>query len=151
MLGEPGQLVEGIDHGVQGVGDDDAEGLGGMGLDAVGDILDDGDVGGEQVLAGHPGDAGLAGGDDDHVGARDVRVIAGADDVGVVVAVRRHLHQVKGLAFDGVHKVADVEDDDVTELLHRGQHGQVLADLSAADKSDLFSLKTHIYLLVITI
>ena len=34
VLGEAGDLVEDVDHGVEGIGDDDAEGLGGVLLDA---------------------------------------------------------------------------------------------------------------------
>ena len=113
--------------------------LGAYCLTPVGDLGDDLDVDGEKVLAGHARLARLAGGDDDDVGALDVLVVRGAGDGGVVVAVGRHLHQIEGLALADVLVGGDVQDDDVAELLLRGQHGQDLADLSASDESDLLS------------
>ena len=63
-------------------------------LDAGGDLADDVQVHGQEVLAGHAGLAGLAGRDDDNVRPGDVLVVRRPADVGVVVAVGGHLHQV---------------------------------------------------------
>ena len=113
--------------------------LGACCLTPVGHRGDDVEVDGQEVLAGHAGLAGLAGRDDDDVGAGDVLVVGRAGDVGVVVAVGGHLHEVEGLALGRVLELGDVEDDDVAELLLGREHGQDLADLPAADEGDLLA------------
>ena len=139
MLGEAGQLVKGIDHSVERVGDDDAERLGSVLFDAVGNRGDDLEVYGEQVFPGHAGLAGLAGGDDHDVGSLNVLIGRGPDEVGIVVSVGGHLHQVQGFALGRIFELGDVEDDDIAEFLLGGEHGQDLADLAAADECDFLS------------
>ncbi len=56
--GEAGDFPGGVDHGVEGVGDDDDDGIGSVLFDVLGDVLDDFDVGFDEVVAGHAGFAG---------------------------------------------------------------------------------------------
>ena len=58
---------------------------------------------------------------------------------GVVVAVGGHFHQVEGFALGRILEFGDVEDDDVSQFLLRGEHGQDLSDLAAADERDFLS------------
>ena len=67
VVGQAAFLAHDPDHGVEGVGDDDDEGLGAVFLDAPGDRGDDPGIDADQIIAAHARLAGHTGGDDDHV------------------------------------------------------------------------------------
>src|SRR3546814_7535781 len=89
----------------------------------------------EQVVAAHARLAGDAGGDDDHVGALDGGIAAGAGEPGVVALDRGRLDEIERLALG--HAVDDVEENDVAQLLEAGEQRQSAADVAGADQRDL--------------
>ena len=91
----------------------------------------------EQVVAAHARLARHAGGDDDHVGAGDVLVVVGAGDLRVEALDRAALLEVERLALGNA--LDDVEQDDVAELLLRGQVGEGAADIAGTDQGDLLA------------
>ena len=92
-------------------------------LDVLADALDDGGVGGDQVVAAHARLARDAGGDDHHVGTLDRGIVVGAGERGVEALDRAQLcGEIQRLA--GGHALGDVEQHDVAQLLLRGQQGQ---------------------------
>ena len=68
---ESGHLLHGVDHGVQGIGDHDDEGVGRVLLDGFAHGLDDAEIDVEEIVAAHARLARQARGHDDHVGARE--------------------------------------------------------------------------------
>ncbi len=133
VFGEAGQFVECVDHGVQGIGKDDAEGVGSILFDSGCYGRDDLDVGGQQIFPGHAGLPGLSGRDDDDICTSDVFIVGCTGDVSIIIAVGSHLHQVQGFSFDWVDVVRYVQDDDVSHLFLSSEHGEDLADLAASD------------------
>ena len=99
------------------------------------DRFHDLEVDAEQVVAAHAGLARHAGGDDDHVGARDVGVVVRALVLGVEAVDRRGFGDVETLALRNAFR--DVEQDDVAEFLQAGEVGERAADLAGADERDL--------------
>ena len=71
VVGQPAGVAQHHDHGIQGIGNADDEGLGAVLLDALADGLHDLGIDADQVVAAHARLAGDAGGNDDHVGATD--------------------------------------------------------------------------------
>src|SRR5206468_5320848 len=98
-------------HGVERVGDADDERARGMLLDPLAYRLHHLEVDAEQIVAAHPWLASDAGGDDAHIGARDVGVIAGALETGVEVIDRAGLRDVERLALRNA--LRNVEQDDI--------------------------------------
>ncbi len=76
---EAAELVGGLGHGVERVGDDDEDAVRRVLHDLADHIAHDLVVGVEQVVAAHAGLARDAGGDDDDVGVGGVGVVVGAD------------------------------------------------------------------------
>ena len=131
------ELLQRPDHRVERVGDADHEGVGRMRLEAFADRLHHLEVDAEQVVAAHAGLARHAGGHDADVGAGDIGVVRGALERGVEAFDRARFRDVQRLALGGA--VSNVEQDDVTEFLERGEVGQRTADLACADEGNLGS------------
>ena len=79
LFGELGAALELVDHGVERIGDDDEERVRAVFFGVVGDVADDGQVDGDEVVAALPGLARHAGGHDDDVGAGAVGPVGRAD------------------------------------------------------------------------
>src|ERR1700682_1035973 len=134
-LVEAGDLLHGVDHGVERVGDDDDERARTLLLHVGGYVAHDLDVDAEQVLAAHARLARHARGDDDHVGAGHFVVLVGADDARIVPVGGARLHEVERLALrDALHHVVE---DDVAQLLLGHEQREVAADLTCADEGNL--------------
>jgi hypothetical protein len=84
----------------------------------------------QQVVAAHAGLARDAGRDHDHVGARGVGVVVGADHARVGALDRRRLHDVEALALG--HALDDVDQDDVGQLAVGDTLGQRRPHVAAA-------------------
>ena len=110
-LVEAGDLLHGVDHGIERIADDDDEGAGALLAQVGGDVAHDLDVDAEEVLAAHPRLARYAGGDDHHFGAGDLVVLVGADDPRVVAVGCARLHDVERLALGNA--LDHVVEDDV--------------------------------------
>ena len=128
-------LLERPDHGVERVGDADDECVRRVLLDAGADGFHDLEVDAEEVVAAHARLAGHARGDDDHVGAGDGGIVAGAGELRVEAFDRRGFGEIERLALRDA--VGDVEQDDVAEFLETGQQRQRAADLPSPDQCNL--------------
>ncbi len=93
----------------------------------------------DEVVARLPGLAGDAGGDDEDVGALEVRPVARAADVGVVAEDRAVLLEVERLALREVLLRRDVEEKDVAELLVRAEARELAADVPRTNETDLLT------------
>src|SRR5262249_35889067 len=90
----------------------------------------------EQVVAGHPGLARDAGGDDDEVRARRLVVAVGADDARVVELDRRRLPLIETLPLRDALGDVDHDDSPGQLLLGDGLRGGG-ADVTGTDDRDL--------------
>ena len=131
VLGEAADVIGDMAHRVQGVADDDQRGVGGILHHLLGHVGHDLLVGGQKVVAAHPGFARDAGGDDDDVRILGLLIAVRADEVGVVLLDRRRLRQVEGLAlghaFDDIHQ-HHIAQGLFTQTLRRGR-----TDISRTD------------------
>ncbi len=105
-----------------------------MVLHRLGQVADDAQVDGQQVVAGHAGLARHAGGDRHHLGPGQGREVAAAAEGGVLAVVGTRGHDVQGLALDRLFLVRQVDEGDIAQPLLRQHQGR-----RAADDSD-FSL-----------
>ncbi len=140
--------MECVHHGIQRIGKDDAECIGSILLDALGHISDDLDICVEQVFPCHSCLTWFSCCDDDHIGAMDIFVIRGARDVGVIVAVRSHLHKIQCFSLYWIHVVWNIQNNDVSHFFLGGEHGEDLADLASADECDFLSHSKNLLLLL---
>src|SRR3546814_8614060 len=90
-----------------------------------------------QIGAAQAGLARHAGGYDAHCGAGDVGIIVGALEPGVEAFGRPRLREIERLALGDA--LGDVEQDDITQFLHRGEVGERAADHAGADQRDLLA------------
>jgi len=104
------------------------------------DALDDAGVAVDQLLARLAGIARHARGHHDDVGAGHRFGLVGRDEAGVVEALpRTALRQIERATLGG--SGLDVDQDEVTELLHRGPVGDGCTDVAAgANDCDLRAL-----------
>ncbi len=135
LVRQAGDVLGEVGHHVERVGDADDDGVGRGGDDLRDHALDDRLVRGEQVVAGHAGLAGQAGGHDDDVAAGGVGVVVGADDGRAEALDRAHVHHVERLALR--QALGDVDHDDVGDLVQQQELGGGRADLSRADDGHL--------------
>src|SRR5208283_4681393 len=112
---EAAQLVSGLRHRIQRVGDDDENAIGRMLHHLAHHIAHDLVIGVDEVVAAHARLAGNAGGDDHDVRVRGVDVIVGADDERVPLFDGHGLEQVETFALG--HAFNDVNEYDVAEFL----------------------------------
>ena len=68
----------------------------------------------EQVVAAHTGLTRNSGGDYDDVGIGGIRVIVGAENVGIALLDRHGFKQIKALALR--HALDDINEDDISEF-----------------------------------
>src|SRR5262249_55608383 len=135
LLGEAGNVLRDVAHGVERVRDDDEDGVGRLRHYLLGDRLDDALVRRYEVVPAHPGRARLAGRDHHDVGAGGLLVAVRPHDGRLVAQDRPRLVDVERLALREV--LDDVDEDDVRvvaagDLLCRGRaHG------TGADDGDL--------------
>ena len=99
------------------------------------DLADDRLVRGDEVVARHPGRAGLPGRDHDHVGALGLLVAVRAEDVRLEAEHRAGLVHVERLPLREVGD--DVDEDDVRVVAARELEGAGRADVPGADDGDL--------------
>ena len=137
VVGQAGEFAQGPHHRVERIGDADDERARGVGLDAFADRLHDFQVDAEQIVTAHPRLARHAGGNDDHVRARDVLVIIGARDLRVEPFNRAALTQVE--RFSLRNALHDVEQDNVTQFLLRGEMGKRPTNITCANQRDLLA------------
>ena len=131
---EVGELEGVPGHGVDGVSDDDEDGVG-VGAGERGDqVAEEGDVGGEDAGAGGVGRAGGGGADDDDVGVAEVGEIGGGD-AGGVGGKSAGVLEVGGFAV-GDDTAAVDEDEFVGEALEDDGVGDGGAYLADADDGD---------------
>ena len=128
LAGKSAELVGGLRHGVERVGDDDQDAVRRMLHDLADHVRHDFVVGVEQVVAAHAGLARNSGGDDDDVGVGGVGVVVGADDVGVALLDGHGFEQVEALALR--HAFDDVDENDVGEFLRGDPVGGGCAHVS---------------------
>ena len=124
-------------HGVEGVGDADHEGVGGMLLDAVADRFHDLEVDADEVVAAHARLARHARRDDDHVRAGDIGVIVGAFIFGIEAVDGGGFGDVQTLALRNAFR--DVEKHDIAKFLQADEMGERTADLASTDERDLMT------------
>ena len=91
----------------------------------------------EQIVAAHAGLTRHAGGDDDHVGALDHRIIVRAAEAHMKTLLRGRLREVESFSLRDAF--GDVEEGDVPEFLQGGNMGERTADLAGADQRDLLT------------
>ena len=115
LAGESAELVGGLRHGVERIGNDDQNAVGRMLHHLADDRFHDVVVRVEQVVAAHAGLARDAGGDDDDVGVRGVFVVVGAADVGVALLDGHGFEQIESFALRDAFD--DVDENDVGEFL----------------------------------
>jgi hypothetical protein len=132
--GEAGDLPHHVDHGVEGVADDDDDGVGGVLLDVLGDALDDAGVDADEVIAALAGLTGHTGGDDDDIGIFDIAVIEGAGELGIELFDGAAAGQVEGFALGhvefGLVFDRDIQEDDIAQFLHGDGAGAFASDVS---------------------
>ena len=136
-LGKSGFGADEVGHDIEGIADDDDDGIGRVLFDVVGHAADDLGVFEEEIVAAHAGLPGKAAGDDDDVGSGVIGGVIGALDVAVEAFEAGGLEHVEGLALG--HAFDDVVEDDVAQFLF----GQTLrsggADKTGPDDGDLHS------------
>ncbi len=135
VLGKTGDLLEGVDHRVERVGDHDHIRVRRVISNSLSDLRHDLEVRGQQIVARHARLAGQARRDDHDVGAGDAFVAVRAADLRIRSHDRSALGHVEGLALG--KSFDDVEDHDVTEFAVCNLRGEYAADISAADQSNL--------------
>lgn len=100
VAGELGSDVRLIRHDVEGVGDDDDDGVGASSNDLLGYAFDDARVDADEVVTGHAWFAGETRSDDDNIGVGRAAVIVGdANCLGVVESDRGFLVDVESFAL----------------------------------------------------
>ena len=99
LPGQAAHLFGHVAHGVQGVADDDQEGVGRFRHDFLGHRGHDVLIGIDQIFPAHPRFPGDAGGDDDDLGVFGGGVVIGPHHLGVKAEDRARLHQVQGFAL----------------------------------------------------
>src|SRR5208337_4019441 len=110
---ESTQLVRGLRHGVEWIGDDDEDAVRRVMHDLADYVAHDFVVGVQQVVAAHAGLARNSGGDDDDVGVGGVGIVVGAENGGIALLDRHGLEQVETFSLgDAFH---DVDEDDIGE------------------------------------
>ncbi len=77
--------------------------------------LDDGHILGQQIIAGHPGLAGQARGNDHHIGVGRILVIIGAGHPVIKPFHRSALQQIQGLALG--NPLRHIEKNHITKIL----------------------------------
>src|SRR5690606_33392302 len=97
VVGKAGDFLAKSDHGVERIGDNDDDGVGGILLDPLGYLSHDLGVDLNQVVAAHSRLAGQTGGDDHHVGAFDILVVVGTPERDVESVDRGSLCNVQHL------------------------------------------------------
>ncbi len=137
VAGEAGDFERGPAHGVERIGDEDEDGIGGMFGHLGGDGADDVVVGEEQIVAAHAGLAGEAGGDDDDVGIRGGGVVVAAGDLHFIALDGAGFKKIERLALgDAVH---DIDENDVGEGFTGEAQGTSGADVAGSNHGYFFS------------
>src|SRR2546429_5247702 len=122
-------------HGIERVADDDENGIGRSAHQLLGHAADDVLVGFHEVVPGHAGLAGDAGGDHADARAGGLLVAIGSDDVGVVADDRAGLQHVERLSLGQAFYDVDQHDVGVAALSEAlGQRG---ADITGPHHGDL--------------
>ena len=137
--GQPGGLVEGVDHGIQGIGGENDEGIRGMPRHLAGDLADDAEIGLQQVFPAHPRPPGHPGGDDHQVRPGDGGKLAAGGEFHVITVMGAQGQQVQHLAPHLGLQRGQVDQHQVAQLLLGGDQGQDAADLPGPDQGDLVS------------
>src|SRR5215472_1916841 len=112
---ELAQLVRGLGHGVEGIGDHDEDAVGRVGYDFGDDILHDFEIRVQQVIAAHARFAGDACGDHDDVRVGRIGVVVGAQHEGVALFDRHGLKQVQALALGNA--LENIDEHNVRQFL----------------------------------
>jgi hypothetical protein len=104
VLGRVEPLVQGVDDGVEGVGDGDDDGVRTVLLDALGHLIGHPEVGGQQLLAAGEGAVGAclarhARGVDDQLCALEAGIVLGGHAAHVFADGGKTLEDVQGLAL----------------------------------------------------
>jgi hypothetical protein len=134
----PGEAAHGeghLGHGVEGIADDDEDGLRGRRRRLPDHPAHDTGVGHHQVVARHPGLAGDPARDHHDVAARSLLVAVGAGDLAVVPDHGARFEDVQRLALG--QALDDVDQDDVGVVTLGETLGQGGADVARADDGDL--------------
>ena len=111
---EVAELVGGLCHGVERVGDDDQDAVRRVLHNLADYVAHDFVVGVEQVVAAHAGLAGDSGGDDDDVGVGGVGVVVGAEDGGIALLDGHGFEQVESFALGNAFD--DIDEDDIGQF-----------------------------------
>src|SRR5256714_1640217 len=135
LPGKFADLERQLRHGVERVADDDENGVGRSAHELLGHAADDVLVGFHEVVPGHAGLAGHAGGD--HADARPGRLLVaiGSDDGGVIADDRAGLQQVEGLSLGQAFN--DVDQHEVGVATLGKALGQGGADVAGPHDRDL--------------
>uniref|UniRef100_E6QN76 Uncharacterized protein n=1 Tax=mine drainage metagenome TaxID=410659 RepID=E6QN76_9ZZZZ len=134
---EAGLFEGSLGHSVEGVGDDDEDGLGRLGDDFRDHVGHDLVVGVEQVVAAHSGLAGQASGDNNDVGVGGLGIVVGAGDVYVAFFDGHGFEQVESLALWDAF--GDVDENDVGEFLGGDPVRGGGANVACAYDADFFT------------
>ena len=146
VLRDTGGAVENIGQHIHRIGHNDKNGIGRMGHDLLGDILDNAGVGLDQVQPGLTGLSRNTGGDDDNVGPLGVSIVAAADNSGA--AVSGALVDVQRLAVGLV--LFHINQDNLTGDPHNHSViGNCRADTAGANNR--YFAHAHTLLLLISI
>ena len=134
---ESGHLERPLDHGVEGIADDDHDCLGACVTDLGSDIADDLGIRGEEIVAAHARLAGDAGGHDDDVTAGGVGPVGRASEAGIEPHDRRRLEEIERLAGGHALGRRNVEQNDVSEFGGGTPMGRGGSDVTGTDDGDL--------------
>jgi hypothetical protein len=107
VMREARRLAHHPNHNVQRIGDDDDEGVRTVGAQSLAHVADDFGVDADQIVAAHARLARHARGDDRHIGASDVGIVAGAAQRRIEAFDRRCLRQIQTLTLR--HAVDNIE------------------------------------------
>ena len=135
-----GDLLHGVDHGIERIRDHDDEGVRAAGAQVLGHTAGDLEIDAEQIVARHAGLARHPGGHDDHVGACQIVPAGGAADGGVVAEHGAVLLEIERLALREPELLRDVEQPHVAQLLPGRQRRQLAPDVTGPNQGNLLPL-----------
>jgi hypothetical protein len=135
VLRKAAHIVGDVAHRIQGVADDDQDGVGGILRHLLGHLGHDPLVGGQQVIPAHPRLSRNAGRDDNNVGIPRLFVAIGSDEVGVVLLHRRRLRQIEGLPLR--NPLDDIHQDHIAKGLFAQTLRSSCSDVSRTDHGHL--------------
>ena len=130
-------------HRIERIGDDDDKRIGRMGLDALGHRTENLAVGAKQIVPAHARLARDTRGHDTDIGAGNIFILVGADDVAVEPFNRAGVGQVE--RFTLRQAIDDIEQHHIAQTLEQRQMGHRTADVARANQCNFLPSHTSIF------